>query len=108
MRDLKATRGAPVVAERKTGFYIVTDDGDMFADPSGYVWFAKNVARAIGVELGVMYLEGSHGTLKRVVTGYEPPQDDCGCFTGTHPGRHCPWAEATPGPATQLSLWDAQ
>ena len=88
---LKATSGVPVTVDRKTAFYILDPAGDMVADPAGNIWFAKNVARAIALELGVMYLEGSHGTIKRVVTGYLPPEAP-------------PEAPTAPGPAPQLLL----
>jgi len=94
----KAVTGTPVIVTRVTGYYVNFGDGGSYADPAGHTWFAKNVARAIAYELKGDYHQGGSGTMKQVVTGYLPPADPCGCVTGTHPGRPCPWAEATPAP----------
>lgn len=72
MPELKATTGKPVIVQRKTGYYITGPDSETFADPTGHTWFGKSVALAIARELGGMYFEGSHGTIKQVVTGYLP------------------------------------
>ena len=73
----KAITGVPVVVARKTGYYITFGDGRAYADPAGHTWFGKSVALAIARELpGGWFYEGSHGTIKQVVTGYLPPAAD--------------------------------
>jgi len=88
----KAVTGVPVVVARKTGFYVSLPDGALYADPAGHSWFGKSVACVIAFELGATYLEGGHGSIKQVVTGYLPPAPEP--------------ASAPPAVTEQLSLFD--
>jgi hypothetical protein len=101
----KATNGVPVIVARKTGYYITFGDSETYADPAGHRWFAKPVALAIARELpGGWFYEGSHSTIKQVVTGYLPPaetpqQSVTPCHAGN---RACPICNPPPAPAPSI------